>query len=171
MNSATPDSCGFTACHAFSTRLPALEVRTVSEQFDCSSLHQLDRHLLVRLPDVLERLANAVPSQILEEFHIRNLDIRHHQISPALARGPDGKAYQRSTQRQLAEWRQHGKSISFPQSGVVQRVETNNAAQDTATQAQYVQGGRVVVVAVAIRTLEQPLFPDEHFLSHAEMKV
>jgi len=167
MSSTTPDSCGFIACHELTTRLPALDVITVSEQFDCSTFHQLDGHLLVRLPHILERLANLIPSQILEECHIRNLDIRHHQISPALARGPDGKAYQGSTQCQLAEWRQHGKPISFPQSGFVERVETNNTAQDAVAKAQHVQGGRIVVVAVAICTLEQPLFPDEHFFPHA----
>ena len=105
---------------------------------------------------------------MLEEAHVRHLDLRDHGVPAALARGGDREPHEQRAEVPHARLRQHREPVALPQA-LDQGVQPDGAGDRAAVDAHHVEGVRRHVALVAVVTREQSLVEHEHAVAHGVM--
>jgi hypothetical protein len=126
---------------------------------------------------VLHQVPGPSPAQPPEELDVRRLDEGFHLPSAVRPCRADREPHERRAEAEMTVARQDCQAVALPATVLVKRIEPDRPADNPVRQPHYVDGRRVIVMAVPVvgrgrtREAEQTLLDHEDLVSDPEVGV
>ena len=132
---------------------------------------EVDRHGLMRCPDVDLGRSIRLPPEELEEPHIRNLDVRLHDVPASRCCGANRQLHEIHSDMRGAIFPEHCEAIALPPACPVDTVQAHRSNDSTSRVANEMNRLRILVAFIEVGELKQRLVSDEYVVPNRKVTL